>query len=298
MARFLPLKLLKNISTSAVHLAKNNHPRARPMPQNPGVNARLRAISQEEKGLPIDFEDDIDDYELDITNVGEAFDDHEREIKMRKHTQAMKIVERKFFKKPKEPNMVFWEEKEQMRYLHKTDPEEWDRARLAESFPVSQDAVKKILRANWTPQDKERLLKYNESVKRNWKLLEDGKLDIDEKLKTHLMKFVSRKQAQLPSSESLSIEHPGTTAPEKLSSGSEKLADTGRHYATKHKKHHQKQQQKSKMLEENKKRELYGTYKMSEEKKKSESSGTYKIGDSHYDSDDGEFLFRVPGMKS
>ncbi|XP_049807303.1 neugrin [Schistocerca nitens] len=279
MARFLQLKLWKNISTTTVHMAKKKHFRElrESTPNNPGVNLRLRAISQEEKGLPTNFEDDIDDFELDVMNADKAFDDHEREIKRQKHVQAMKIVERKYFKKAKEPNMVFWEEKEQMRYLHNNNPEEWDVARLSESFPVSQTAVKKILKANWSPQDRERILKYNESVKRNWKLLGDGKLDIDEKLKTHLMKFMSREKAQLPSSDSLSALNPGTLPPKQLCRGGDKIADTGRLNATKLKKEpHQDQQHKN----------------------KSELPGTYKIGDSHYDSDDGEFLFRVPGMNS
>lgn len=55
-----------------------------------------------------------------------------------------RITERKHFKPPKEPNMLTWSEKEQIRYLHQSEPEKWTPIVLAQSFPASPTIIKVI----------------------------------------------------------------------------------------------------------------------------------------------------------
>lgn len=83
----------------------------------------------------------------------------------------MKIIERKYFKQPQEPNLLTWEAKEQMRYLNSEFPEEWTVDRLAESFPVSREGVVRLLRSRWVPRNLQELLRHDRAVHRQWKAL-------------------------------------------------------------------------------------------------------------------------------
>lgn len=56
--------------------------------------------------------------------------------------QDYSITERRHFKPPKEPNMLTWSEKEQIRFLHQTEPDQWSPLSLAQSFPASPRIIK------------------------------------------------------------------------------------------------------------------------------------------------------------
>lgn len=62
---------------------------------------------------------------------------HQRRVKF-------KIIEKKYFKRAQDLNLLTWDAKEQMRYLHNEYPDEWTVDRLAESFPVSFEGVIKV----------------------------------------------------------------------------------------------------------------------------------------------------------
>lgn len=65
-----------------------------------------------------------------------------RETHLYNEKRDLKIAERKFFKTMKQPNLLTWEEKEQIRYLHNYDSEEWTVSNLSESFPASVEIIK------------------------------------------------------------------------------------------------------------------------------------------------------------
>merc|ERR1719219_716129 len=72
-----------------------------------------------------------------------------------------------------------------IRYLHRTDPEEWNHHRLAESFPATVSVINKVLRAK-TLTDQRMIRDYNKEVNNNWKLLSKGQLDLDPAYENHL----------------------------------------------------------------------------------------------------------------
>lgn len=47
-------------------------------------------------------------------------------------------------------------------------------------------------------RDPDKIRKHNETVKKNWELLKEGKLEMNESLMKHVLKFTSRKRAMLP----------------------------------------------------------------------------------------------------
>jgi hypothetical protein len=51
-------------------------------------------------------------------------------------------VKRRHFKEEKLPNMITYIEKQQIRHLHKEDPETWSIDKLADSFPASPAIIK------------------------------------------------------------------------------------------------------------------------------------------------------------
>lgn len=59
-----------------------------------------------------------------------------------------KIVEKKEkdFYGPKMPNLLTWAARAQIKYLNESDPENWTPKILAQSFPVTEDTILKILR--------------------------------------------------------------------------------------------------------------------------------------------------------
>ncbi|KAF9412446.1 hypothetical protein HW555_009049 [Spodoptera exigua] len=107
-------------------------------------------------------------------------------IELRHH-----IVKDKYFKEHM-PNLLTWSEKEQIRHLASSEPDEWTPEKIAESFPVSVPFVKKLLKYPWKPATEERIARHDASVMRNWKELKEGSLDIPPELREHFLKFSER----------------------------------------------------------------------------------------------------------
>lgn len=69
------------------------------------------------------------------------YQEHLSETLMGKLDIKHQIVKEKYFK-INLPNLLTWSEKEQIRHLATTEPEEWTPERIAESFPVTVPIVK------------------------------------------------------------------------------------------------------------------------------------------------------------
>lgn len=67
-----------------------------------------------------------------------------------------------------------WDAKEQIRFLHQEQPDEWTVDRLTESFPVSRDGVVKILRSAFRPRSLNDIARHDRSVQKNWLALNEG----------------------------------------------------------------------------------------------------------------------------
>lgn len=65
-----------------------------------------------------------------------------RENRINHELQGIYQVTRKQFKEEKLPNMLTWDEKQQIRALHTEDPEKWTYMQLAFSFPATPSIIK------------------------------------------------------------------------------------------------------------------------------------------------------------
>ncbi|XP_039758768.1 neugrin [Pararge aegeria] len=160
---------------------------------NPGLDNRLGAFKED--GIKIQ-DDDVEEFmeqsDSNFYNVGEAYNAHLNETLMGKHKIKLQIVKEKYFKENM-PNLLTWSEKEQIRHLAATQPDEWTPQRIAESFPVTEQVAKKLLKYPWKPTTEERIARHDTSAMRNWRELKEGTLDIPEDLRTHFLKFSERK---------------------------------------------------------------------------------------------------------
>lgn len=132
--------------------------------------------------LDVDDEDTSEDILLDdlvggsdrrhfeefITNVDfrdpEIRRDLERLAKLERNKLKKKIIEKKYFKKNPEKNVLTWQAKEQIRYLNQEYPEEWTIDKLIESFPVSREGVIGILKSTYLPSDEKEIRKHDDKA--------------------------------------------------------------------------------------------------------------------------------------
>ncbi|KAJ9576165.1 hypothetical protein L9F63_006987 [Diploptera punctata] len=184
------LETLKCFSTSNVRFQPRRRDYVgRPAP-NPGIQHQLNNFDVEDNSSEETYE--FEDMESDFMELHEMHHMHEKDEKDRKSKIQLKMVGQKYFKPSKSPNLLTWAEKEQIHYLHSSDPEKWNINKLAESFPATEEIIKKILKSSWKPQDSTRIIKHDQMVQKNWQLLQSDKLDIDPELKKHVNKFTSR----------------------------------------------------------------------------------------------------------
>ncbi|KAF5270317.1 hypothetical protein FQR65_LT05505 [Abscondita terminalis] len=166
---------------------RRNFARRRPV-ANPGIHHRKELVED----AAIDLEDYDLDLESDFANVGASYAEHIKEIRHEKDREQHLIVKQKYFKE-KSPNFLSWADKEQIRYLHKSDPEEWTIEKLAEGFPALPHVISKILKASWTKKSVQKIQSHDKSVEENWKLFREKKIpNLNPKLTEHLSKFTNR----------------------------------------------------------------------------------------------------------
>ncbi|XP_035217469.1 uncharacterized protein LOC118190794 [Stegodyphus dumicola] len=100
---------------------------------------------------------------------------HKREEKQHKFWVKNQIVKRKYCKFDKETDLLTHAAKEQIRYLHRLDPLKWTPEILAESFPISVNGVKKLLKNKFVEKRPEKIKLHDEEVAKRWKILQSGR---------------------------------------------------------------------------------------------------------------------------
>ncbi|XP_043481953.1 uncharacterized protein LOC122511022 [Leptopilina heterotoma] len=161
---------------------------------NPGIENRLRELSEcEDENFDLEsLKDDIDYREPNFDQVGQSYKMHKREMEIRKLNIKTKMTINKFIKEA-EPSFLTFAEKEQIKLLHRNNPDEWTIEKLSESFPALPSTIKKVLKNDWSVKTKQNILNYDEKVAENWISFRDGELSVSPMLTKHLEKFSDRK---------------------------------------------------------------------------------------------------------
>ncbi|XP_057663428.1 uncharacterized protein LOC130898273 [Diorhabda carinulata] len=156
---------------------------------DPGIRKRAAVISHEKEDLQ---DIDLDDLEADFMDSHKSYKQHIDELARKQERLKYLIVKNKYFK-DKYPNFLTWSDKEQMRFLHSMDPEEWTVEKLSDSFPALPDVVKKVIKAKFTKSDL-KIKRHDAVVEQNWEAFKNGKFKLlPTELAEHLKKFTTRK---------------------------------------------------------------------------------------------------------
>ncbi|XP_018327311.1 putative neugrin-like protein DDB_G0288135 [Agrilus planipennis] len=142
----------------------------------------------------IQSEDDFEEEgEADFMNLNLSYDKHVDELKTLKEREKRLIVRQKYFKQTL-PNFLTWSEKEQIRYLHHSDPELWTFEKLSDGFPALPRVISKVIKSSWTKLNDNKIKAHDISVQENWDLFKQGKLSrLPNELVDHLKQFQQRK---------------------------------------------------------------------------------------------------------
>lgn len=183
----LPQRQLINLLLIRSYTPRNNHK----LP-NPGIQRQMKIL----KDIPeiINDPEGLGDLETDFMNVHESHKQYEIETVKYKEKIRLSIIKNKYFK-IKQPNFLTYAEKEQIKLLNNRDPIEWNAEKLSESFPADPETINKLIKSKWIAKSKERILKHDENVMKNWNLYKMGKITnlINDELKQHIDKFTDRK---------------------------------------------------------------------------------------------------------
>ncbi|BES88352.1 Neugrin [Nesidiocoris tenuis] len=165
---------------------------------NAGVGRRLKLIKEgnpELKGVKLE-DKSFDDLDVDAFDAKLLKEEYEKEYDRTRKRIEFKRIERQYFERKQKTNFLLWSEKEQIRQLHQSDPDQWSFQRLAESFPATPAVIKKIVAARWKMRDVAQMQKHDDRVVATWKAFQEGKITLLQDEQEHLSKFLSRDRSQ------------------------------------------------------------------------------------------------------
>lgn len=173
---------------------------------NPGLSYQIHAIEDAVEVIQSDPEG-FEGLESDLFSAHKSHKEHELEQKRQREKVKRYIIKNKYFRDVHLPNLLTYAEKEQIRYLHSYDSEEWTVDKLADSFPASAEIISKIVKSDWTPISSKRLRLHDASVIKNWDRFKNGeyKAIIPKELEDHLNKFADRDELDIKSLTNRSI---------------------------------------------------------------------------------------------
>jgi len=137
--------------------------------------------------------EDVGELLEEMDDTVEAFRD--KSLEFRKQMKADReeqrirakraMIQKSVFPKKPEPSLLTWMEKEMIKYLHNQDSSEWTVTRLSESFPATEDVIRKVIKERMM-LGSDKINKYNKEVASNWKMLTKNQLEISSDYENHL----------------------------------------------------------------------------------------------------------------
>ncbi|XP_035780325.1 neugrin-like [Anopheles albimanus] len=158
--------------------------------RNPGIDRRT-ALLQDDPHTEQELEQ-LESSEPTFNEIHKSYKQYQQEQAQYRDRLQTWIVGNKYFK-TKQLNFLTWTEKEQIRFLHRHDSEEWSIDKLTESFPADRYTIAKIVKTKWQPKDDARIERHDAAVKENWEMFRSGRIKhLDPGFAQHLGKFVQR----------------------------------------------------------------------------------------------------------
>ncbi|XP_028967075.1 uncharacterized protein LOC100906408 [Galendromus occidentalis] len=154
-------------------VAKVRPMRIKNVSEAPVSNRRDRRLKVGERAQRDHEVEEPDDYLLSINSkselgqyhaqVKEQFDERAKRLKNA-------ILRKELTPPPLESNLLHWAARQQIRYLHEKNPQDWPPERIAEEFPISVNGAKRLLRSKRRIKP-ESIEAHDREVDAKWKLL-------------------------------------------------------------------------------------------------------------------------------
>ena len=119
--------------------------------RDPGIRRQANAIQEFSNPNEFSKEDDFDD-EVNVMKFDKLYDDAQSKKSDIKELVKMKMVKQKYFKDSVEEKTLSWSDKEHIRFLHNSDPQQWTFEMIAEHFRIEPHVAKAVATAKWIPQ--------------------------------------------------------------------------------------------------------------------------------------------------
>ena len=119
--------------------------------RNPGIRRQAEALGDFANHNEFEREEDFDD-EVNVINFDKMYDKTQSKKQEIKELVKMKMVKQKYFKDSVEEKTLSWSDKEHIRFLHNSDPQQWTFEMIAEHFRIEPHVAKAIATAKWIPK--------------------------------------------------------------------------------------------------------------------------------------------------
>ena len=119
--------------------------------RDPGMRRQVKAMGEFSNPNEFSREEDFDD-EVNVMNLEKMYDETQSKKQDIKENIKMKIVKQKYFKDSVEEKTLSWSDKEHIRFLHNSDPQQWTFEMIAEHFRIEPHVAKAVATAKWIPK--------------------------------------------------------------------------------------------------------------------------------------------------
>ncbi|XP_046652466.1 neugrin-like isoform X2 [Daphnia pulicaria] len=119
--------------------------------RNPGIRRQVEALGEFANQNEFAREEDFDD-EVNVNKFDKMYDEAQSKKQEIKELVKMKMVKQKYFKDAVEGKTLSWSDKEHIRFLHNSDPQQWTFEMIAEHFRIEPQVAKAIATAKWIPK--------------------------------------------------------------------------------------------------------------------------------------------------
>ncbi|XP_059352323.1 neugrin-like [Daphnia carinata] len=119
--------------------------------RDPGIRRQAKMLEEFSDPNIVLREEELDG-EVDVVKFDKVYDKYQQDKHDLKELNKLRIVKQKYFKDTPEEKTLTWSDKEHIRFLHNSDPQQWTIEMIAEHFRIEPHVAKAVASAKWIPK--------------------------------------------------------------------------------------------------------------------------------------------------
>ncbi|XP_032781603.2 neugrin [Daphnia magna] len=119
--------------------------------REPGIRRQAKVLEEFSDPNIFPREEELDG-EVDVVKLDKVYDKYQQNKQDIKELTKLRIVKQKYFKDTTEEKTLTWSDKEHIRFLHNSDPQQWTIEMIAEHFRIEPHVAKAVASAKWIPK--------------------------------------------------------------------------------------------------------------------------------------------------